>query len=139
MSELYYVGGINTIRGYSLSSIAPDHPGPHVQPTGLSGRPSSWSAATRSSSLNLELEFPIVPKVGIKGVVFLDAGNSFGANSSFFEDQNTHFRWDCSGPPASGFAGSLLSVRYDSSGASLSPHGQSISPVLFEFTIGNSF
>jgi outer membrane protein insertion porin family len=37
--------------------------------------------------LNLELEFPIVPKVGVKGVVFVDAGNSFAVDARFFEDK----------------------------------------------------
>ena len=37
--------------------------------------------------LNLELEFPIFEKVGIRGVLFYDAGNAYAANERFFQDK----------------------------------------------------
>ena len=139
VSELYYLGGINTIRGYSLSSISPTI----LVPT--CNRPDCPVTAfvvggNKQFVLNLELEFPIVPKVGVKGVVFLDAGNAFARRcQASSRTSSTRFRWDCSGRSASGFAGSHPSVRYDSSGAFLSRRRPIDDPILFEFTIGNSF
>ncbi|MGZ6030121.1 MAG: outer membrane protein assembly factor BamA [Myxococcaceae bacterium] len=138
VSELYYVGGINTIRGYSLNSIAPSVLVPAC------GRPDCVSTVflvggNKDFIVNLELEFPIVPKVGIKGVVFLDAGNSFGANSSYFQDPEHSL-------PLGLFWAAGFGIRWFSPvgplrfewGFPLTPRPIDQS-VLFEFTIGNSF
>ncbi|MBI5542793.1 MAG: BamA/TamA family outer membrane protein, partial [Deltaproteobacteria bacterium] len=37
---------------------------------------------------NFELEFPIFEKVGIRGVLFYDAGNVFARNENFFDSQS---------------------------------------------------
>ncbi len=82
-SELYYLGGITSIRGYSLrtvspttlvgSSIAPDV---GVFPFAVGG--------DKNFVFNLELEFTILAKVGIKGVLFYDAGNVFPRGGRWF-------------------------------------------------------
>jgi outer membrane protein insertion porin family len=101
---------------------------------------------------NLELEFPIVDKVGIRGVVFTDAGNAWNTEDQF-----------CKTTPAPQFnrvvspcftAGSLGNVR-TSTGFGIrwfSPLGPlrfewgfPLAPLpyeesyVFEFTIGNFF
>ena len=116
-----------------------DHPGPRLQPARLSGARPSWSAATSSSSLNLELEFPIVPKVGVKGVVFVDAGNAFAVDASFFEDKQHSL-------PLGLFWSAGFGIRWFSPVGPLRfEWGIPLTrrpiddPILFEFTIGNSF
>jgi outer membrane protein insertion porin family len=86
ISELYYLGGINTVRGYYLTSISPrvlafrsDRPDSAPAPFFVGGNKQIYA--------NFELEFPIVDKVGIRGVVFYDAGNVYGANERFFESK----------------------------------------------------
>jgi len=138
VSELYYVGGINTVRGYSLNSISPSILVP------VCGRPDCLATVflvggNKQFILNFELEIPIVPKIGIKAVVFLDAGNSFGVNSSFFQDPQHSL-------PLGLFWATGFGIRWFSPvgplrfewGFPLTPRPID-QPVLFEFTIGNSF
>ena len=138
VSELYYVGGINTIRGYTLNSISPSVLVPAC------GRPDCITTVflvggNKDVIINFELEFPIVPKVGIKGVVFLDAGNSYGVNSPYFKDPQHSL-------PLGMFWGTGFGIRWFSPvgplrfewGFPLTPRPGD-QPVLFEFTIGNSF
>jgi outer membrane protein insertion porin family len=83
ISELYYLGGINSIRGYRLWSVAPstrvaalDQPDTRTADLVTGGN--------KQLTLNLELEFPLLDKVGIRGVVFFDMGNAY--NGALFDD-----------------------------------------------------
>jgi outer membrane protein insertion porin family len=83
ISELYYLGGINSIRGYRLWSVAPS-----TQVAALN-QPDTRTVdlvtgGNKQLTLNLELEFPLIDKVGIRGVVFFDAGNAY--NGALFDD-----------------------------------------------------
>jgi outer membrane protein insertion porin family len=138
ISELYYLGGINTVRGYFLRSISP---------TLVVPRSDSPDAAVfefraggnKQLILNLELEFPVFEKAGIRGVVFSDAGNAFAANERFFQDRQDRlpfglfhsvgfgFRWFSPIGPLRFEWGFPLTKR---------PEDE---PYLFEFTIGNFF
>jgi outer membrane protein insertion porin family len=139
ISEMYYLGGINTVRGYLLRSITPTilvgsstRPDAPVQNFGIGGN--------KQFFFNLELEFPIFEKVGIRGVLFYDAGNAFGADAKFFEETRYQvplglfhsvgfgFRWFSPIGPLRFEWGIPLNRR--------SPLDQA---VVFEFTIGNSF
>jgi outer membrane protein insertion porin family len=138
VSELYYLGGINSIRGYSLSSISPTL----LVPT--CNRPDCPTTAfvvggNKTFVLNLELEFPIVPKVGVKGLVFYDAGNSFAVDANFFEDKQHSL-------PLGIFHSVGFGIRWFSPvgplrfewGIPLTRRPQD-DAILFEFTIGNAF
>lgn len=138
VSELYYLGGINTIRGYSLNSISPTILVP------ICNRPDCPATTfvvggNKEFVLNLELEFPIVPKVGVKGVVFVDAGNAFAVNAKFFEDNQNAL-------PLGLFWSVGFGIRWFSPVGPLRfEWGVPLTrrpiddPILFEFTIGNSF
>jgi outer membrane protein insertion porin family len=117
VSELYYVGGINTIRGYRLYSIAP------VAIVGQSPTPDSGLrlltiGGNKQIILNFELEYPIVEKMGIRALVFFDAGNAFAPG--FYND------------PAVGFS---LYKAWGFGFRWFSPIG----PLDFQFTIGSFF
>ena len=80
--ERYFIGGINSVRGFQLFSL-----GPRVVKLG-SADPTSYTAPFNVGGNlkmvgNFEIEVPIFPQVQIKGVVFFDAGNAF----------NTERRW----------------------------------------------
>jgi outer membrane protein insertion porin family len=138
VSELYYLGGINTIRGYTLSSISPTILVP------ICNRPDCpvttfVVGGNKQFVLNLELEFPIVPKVGVKGVVFVDAGNAFAVDARFFEDKQHSL-------PLGLFWSTGFGIRWFSPVGPLRfEWGIPLTrrpiddPILFEFTIGNSF
>lgn len=143
-SELYFLGGITTIRGYPLRSIAPTTlvgrnttPDVGVQPFGVGGN--------KQIIFNAELEIPILEKVGIRGVLFYDAGNAFAKGANFFEHTPDQLNRNQVLPlglyHAIGFG-----VRWFSPIGPLRfewgiPLTRRISdqPIQFEFTIGNSF
>jgi outer membrane protein insertion porin family len=81
--ENYYMGGFNTIRGYFIRSISP------VARVGSASDPSAPLVEFRTGGnkqffTNLELEFPIFEAAGLRGVLFADAGNVYGADENFF-------------------------------------------------------
>lgn len=81
--ENFFLGGFNTIRGYFLRSISP------VQRVGPTGDPSNSLVEFRTGGnkqifANVELEFPVLEQVGIRGVLFFDAGNVYGQDEYFF-------------------------------------------------------
>lgn len=138
-SELYFLGGINTIRGYPLRTVTPttlvgttNAPDATVRPFGIGG--------DKQIIINVELEFPIFEKVGIRGVLFYDAGNAFAKDARFFQDRayptlplglfhsvGFGFRWFSPIGPLRFEWGIPLVKR---------PGDQ---PIQFEFNIGNSF
>ncbi len=144
ISELYFVGGINTVRGYYLRSLTP------TARVGTGTRPDAAIrefpiGGDKQFILNTELEFPIFEKVGIRGVVFYDAGNAWGLNERFFQDTQDRvplglfhsvgfgFRWFSPIGPLRFEWGIPLTRRAET------PQGGPDQPVLFEFTIGNFF
>ncbi len=140
ISELYYVGGINSVRGYKYLSIAPQR----LERTFATPDSTTERLAQGGYSqaiLNLELEFPLFPTVGVRGVVFADAGNAFAQGT--FHDPNVSlsvykaagfgFRWISPIGPLRFEWGFPLNPRYDANGVRLDR------PVDFQFTIGNFF
>jgi outer membrane protein insertion porin family len=153
--ERFYLGGIFTIRGYNLQSVGPQAgisaAGDPNLPIIARGRPIGGDF---QAFYNIELEFPIIEAVGIKGVIFTDGGNAW--NLFAFRDQFGN----CQAPVApdsdrsSAPCGINGFLRY-SVGFGLrwfSPLGPlrfewgipikrrtQDSPIRFEFTIGQSF
>jgi outer membrane protein insertion porin family len=147
ISERFYVGGINSIRGYSLRTISPTI---RVAQGGLEPDSPLYDfsyGGNKELIVNLEFEFPIVEKLGIRGVVFADAGNSYDETEMFFQDHDYDF-----------FIGLLYSVGFGVRwfspigplrfewGFPLTRRPNKYFPgtyiddtYKFEFTIGNSF
>lgn len=74
--QRFQCGGIFSIRGYEQASL-----GPQI-PVGASRDPASSLSyftigGNKELVFNFEVEFPILKAMGIKGVVFFDAGNAF--------------------------------------------------------------
>ena len=67
--ELFYLGGIDTIRGFKYAEISPRDP---VTGDRIGG--------PRFLQFNTEIRFPLYKKLGIIGTVFFDAGNVYGPN-----------------------------------------------------------
>ncbi|MCP3101407.1 outer membrane protein assembly factor BamA [Myxococcus sp. K15C18031901] len=138
ISELYYVGGINSVRGYYLRSISPSVKVPR------SSNPDATVTdflvgGNKQLVFNFELEFPIFEKAGLRGVLFYDAGNAFASNENFFQDKQDKlplglfhsagfgFRWFSPIGPLRFEWGIPLTRRPEDD------------RILFEFTIGNFF
>jgi outer membrane protein insertion porin family len=88
----FFLGGILDLRGYRLrtvgsrlplnSSLDPNSPPISSSFTGVNG-PGANIGGNLSAYENLELEFPILDKVGIRGVVFFDAGNAWNTETQY--------------------------------------------------------
>jgi outer membrane protein insertion porin family len=83
--ERYFLGGILDVRGFPLQSLGPrlgiaqnfhDPTYQTVDPRG------SVFGGNAEFYYNFEIEFPIIESVGIKGVVFQDAGNTWNLEKS---------------------------------------------------------
>ena len=153
--ERFYLGGIFTIRGYRLQSVGPQaglaSAGDPNLPIIAEGRPIGGDL---QAFYNIELEFPLIEAVGIRGVIFTDGGNAW--NLFAFRDQFGN----CQAPlapeadPSSAPCGINGFLRY-SVGFGIrwfSPLGPlrfewgipikrrpQDDPIRFEFTIGQSF
>ncbi len=140
VSELYYVGGINSVRGYRYLSISPERL-QRVVRTPDSPTERVAVGGDKQAILNLELEFPLFQSVGVRGVVFADAGNAFAPGSyhdpnvslSLYKSAGFGFRWISPIGPLRFEWGFPLNRRTDANGVSLDR------PVDFQFTIGNFF
>jgi len=145
ISEKFFAGGINSIRGYTLRSISPTKkilatrdPDAGILDYAVGGN--------KELLTNWEIEFPIVESAGIRGVVFYDMGNVFAESENFFQSSQ---RPDANGNgtlPLGLFHSTGFGVRW------FSPLGplrfevgfpltrRSVDDAyLFEFTIGNFF
>jgi len=75
--ERYFPGGINSVRGFRILSMGPKNIVINAQGQGISRDPIGGSSQL---IFNNEIIFPIVESLGLKGVVFVDAGNAFSAS-----------------------------------------------------------
>jgi outer membrane protein insertion porin family len=73
--ERFYLGGIDTLRGFGLGVPGPKDP--------ASGQA---IGGTKELIINTEYIFPIVKDLKLKGVVFYDAGQAYGNNDAFGTD-----------------------------------------------------
>jgi outer membrane protein insertion porin family len=141
ISELFYVGGINSVRGYRYQSIAP------TESVGTSRSPDSTTqrlaiGGDKQAIINTELEFPLFSEAGIRGVVFYDVGNSYARGSysdpavslSVYKAFGFGLRWFSPIGPLRFEWGFPVDRRRDPvTGAYIDR------PVDFQFTIGNFF
>jgi outer membrane protein insertion porin family len=143
ISELYYVGGINSVRGYRYLSITPSR---RVPAAGRGDAPtvSFDTGGDKQAVLNLELEFPLFQKVGVRGVVFADGGNAFAPGSywddtvaySLYKSVGFGFRWFSPIGPLRFEWGIPLDPRRR---PATEGGGTIDQPIDFQFTIGNFF
>jgi len=67
--EKFYLGGIDTIRGFKYADISPRDPATNDRIGGA-----------QFSQMNFEYRFPLFKKLGLTGTVFADAGNVYGSH-----------------------------------------------------------
>jgi len=117
--EKFYLGGIDTIRGFKYAEISPRDPQTNERIGG-----------NQFLQLNNEIRFPIYKKLGISGTLFFDAGNVYGPNyvGPFLRTSaGVGFRWFSPMGP--------LRVEW---GYNLSKHPWERASA-WEFTMGGSF
>jgi len=140
ISEKFFEGGINSIRGYALRSISPTlriassrEPNAPIIDFPVGGN--------KELITNWEVEFPLVGSAGLRGVAFYDAGNVYSEKENLFQSSQRGgtlplglfhsvgfgIRWFSPLGPLRFEVGFPLTRR---------PIDD---PYLFEFTIGNFF
>ena len=157
--ERYFPGGIfgaGEIRGFRLRSLGPKirvqsspDPTSRLFPYEIGGN--------LLTALNAELEFMMIPPANIKGVLFFDTGNAFNTESLYCEEPSPSqlpkadpcqpwrprdlryslgfgFRWQSPIGPLRFEWGFPLDRQR---GTDFDPRADD--PVVFEFSIGNSF
>ena len=86
--ERFFLGGMNSLRGWGWGEVGPKDPA-----TG------DVIGGTSFGLMNLELQFPLIEKIAMLGVVFYDTGNAFDDGesfdvSSFRSDVGLGIRWN---------------------------------------------
>ncbi|HSY21119.1 MAG TPA: outer membrane protein assembly factor BamA [Polyangiaceae bacterium] len=82
--QRYFLGGILDLRGFYLRSIGPRLPlTPSLDPNSTPIPNGANIGGNMEAYENLEVEFPILDAVGIRGVVFFDAGNTWNLEDQF--------------------------------------------------------
>jgi outer membrane protein insertion porin family len=87
--ERYFLGGINSVRGFAERSIGPRVKSNCQVPKGADPGTACEYTSTqviggeKAMVLNTELLFPIMESYGLRGVAFFDMGNAFDGGFSF--------------------------------------------------------
>ena len=153
ITERYLIGGIFDVRGFRPRSLGPIL---RVSQSGEIGQPLGRLPLGGNLQLiwNSEIEFPLFKRVGIFGVVFLDAGNAYNLEDRYCS--GSAGASDAISPkfdPCFSFPDSILEGLRSSVGFGfrwISPIGPlrfewgipldrqaGEEPLVFEFTIGN--
>lgn len=72
--ERYYLGGINSLRGFGTRDVGPEDP-----ETG------EVIGGDKELLFNVEYLFPLVPEAKVRGVLFFDAGNAWDVGQAYLE------------------------------------------------------
>ncbi len=130
--QRYFMGGIYTVRGFQLNTL-----GPSIAVPATTDPASSLSAfhegGIRQIYLNNEIEIPILKApMNLRGLLFFDVGNAFGEGEPVsLANMRQSFGWGIR------WFSPVGPLRFEW-GVPISPKtGEQ--PLVFEFTIGNSF
>lgn len=80
--ERYFLGGINSIRGFADRSLGPREPS-GCDESGQNCTGTEVVGGDKALVFNAEIMFPIFERYGLRGVAFFDMGNAFGDSQTF--------------------------------------------------------
>jgi outer membrane protein insertion porin family len=150
--ERFFLGGILDVRGFPLRTLGPRTGVPlRVDPNATGAAYGEPFGGNAQFFYNLELEFPILESVGLRAVVFTDAGNAWNLEANL-----------CQAPLATAYDRSADPCRFDPFdlrfswgfgfrwfsplgplrfewGLPFNPRPPFEQPIRFEFNIGNFF
>lgn len=134
IDEKFYLGGINTIRGYGNRTVSPYKSTDQTDPvTGdITGKQRVYLGGDSEAIFNAEFTVPLIKEAGLKGVLFFDAGNAVAGIGDVLSTLHTSYgfgiRWFSPIGP--------LRLEY---GIPLNPRKGIDSSGRLEFSIGNFF
>jgi outer membrane protein insertion porin family len=85
IDEKFYLGGIYSLRGYKSRTVSPTFSQRVGDVVGNQSIQEIFTGGDKEVTGNVELTFPLLADVGLKGVVFFDYGNSFNDYSAVFD------------------------------------------------------
>ncbi len=130
--ERFFIGGIYTIRGFQRNTLGPaigvptsDDPGSGLSPFNIGG--------SKQIYLNTEIEIPLLQApVNLRGLLFFDIGNAFGDEEAIaLESMRMSLGWGVR------WLSPVGPLRFEW-GVPIAPK-KGEEPLVFAFTIGNSF
>lgn len=149
----FFLGGILDVRGFRFRTIGPRMP--LLNSTDPNSAPRTDGANIGGNVMyfqNLELEFPIIEDVGVRGVFFTDAGNAWNLEGNYCDAAGGAALYPEVSPCAPDFFISTLRTSWGFGLRWFSPlgplrfeYGFPFKPLpyeesrVFEFTIGNFF
>ncbi len=149
----FFLGGILDVRGFRFRTIGPRMP--LLNSTDPNSAPRYNGANIGGNVMyfqNLELEFPIIEDVGVRGVIFTDAGNAWNLESNYCDAAGGSSLYPEVSPCAPDFFVKTLRTSWGVGVRWFSPlgplrfeYGFPFKPLpyeesrVFEFTIGNFF
>ncbi len=90
IDEKFYLGGINTLRGYAGRTVSPYVSStvfvPNINGVNTGGYSDIYAfiGGDTEAYFNFEYKFPLVKDAGLKGVLFFDAGDSYNGIDNIF-------------------------------------------------------
>jgi outer membrane protein insertion porin family len=81
--ERYFLGGINSVRGFAERSLGPRDCDGSKSNSGGKCSADDVLGGSKAAVINTELLFPIAEQYGLRGVAFFDMGNSFSDSFDF--------------------------------------------------------
>lgn len=93
IDERYFLGGLNSLRGFEPRRVGPRlrRSTAVVDPTSggagiAAGEEFDYFGGDKAAYFNAEYLFPIFKDLGLKGVLFYDAGNAWSEDEDYFTD-----------------------------------------------------
>ncbi|NTW98656.1 MAG: outer membrane protein assembly factor BamA, partial [Geobacteraceae bacterium] len=85
IDEKFYLGGIYSLRGYRSRTVSPTNSQLVQDINNNQSFEQIYLGGEKEIIGNVELSFPLLAEVGLKGVVFFDYGNSFNNEATVFD------------------------------------------------------
>lgn len=124
-SELYIVGGVQSLRGYDGGSVGTTRFLAATRYGATPGTNNYVIGGTHKIVMNHELEFPLIPEANIRAVTFFDAGNAWTGDISkqspaILSDYGWGVRWySPMGPLRFEWGFPLTSTSFNGKGSSV--------------------
>lgn len=80
----YFLGGINSVRGYNYRTIGPEMPALITNMDPFAPTTQLLYGGNKMIATTMEYVFPLIKEAKIDGVIFFDTGNAYAENQGYF-------------------------------------------------------
>jgi outer membrane protein insertion porin family len=80
----YFLGGINSVRGYNYRTIGPEMPALLTNTDPFAPTTQLLYGGNKMIATTMEYVFPLIKEAKIDGVIFFDTGNAYAENQGYF-------------------------------------------------------